>query len=86
METVKLCHDAVIEMNEEPFLISHQFIDGKWRTSCKRRTYNPYPFGNSLHINYGVYFKGQEPFHKRLSSTLRKWYRKLSHMRYIPIW
>lgn len=81
METTKLCHECVIEINDEPFLISHQFTDGKWRTSCKRRTYNPYPFGDGLHINYGVRFKEPEPFHKRISATLSKWYRKPVNIR-----
>jgi hypothetical protein len=81
METIKLSHECVIEIDDEPFLISHQFTEGKWRTSCKRRTYNPYPFGNSLHINYGVRVEALEPFHKLLFATLHKWYRKLDYMR-----
>jgi hypothetical protein len=70
METIKLSHECVIEIDDEPFLISHQFTEGKWRTSCKRRTFNPYPFGNSLHINYRTDFEPPKSILNRLNDAI----------------
>jgi hypothetical protein len=74
METVKLCHEAVIQINDEPFLISHQFTGGKWRTSCKRKTFNPYPFGNALHFNYRTDCEPPKSMLCRLTDAIHRWY------------